>query len=181
MTVEEIAEAGDFDASQIAAAALQLLWQAQKGAGEYDVQEANVETERTEAGMTRLFVQIGRQDGIRPGDIVGAIANEAGVPGNKIGAIDIMDRSTFVEVPEADAERVIDALSRTKLRGKRVFVEVARPRREEPFEDNRGGRDGGFGGPRGSYGGRPGDRGRYDGDRPWRPGPPGAPRPPYRR
>ncbi len=178
MTVEDLAESGDFDASQIAAAALQLLWQAQKGAGEYDAAEANVETERTEAGMTRLFVQIGRQDGIRPGDIVGAIANEAGVPGNAIGAIDIMDRSTFVEVPEADAQRVIDALSRTKLRGKRVFVEVARPRRDEPFEDQRGGRDGGAPGFRGGYG-RP-DRGRFDNDRPWRPGPPGSPRPPRR-
>jgi ATP-dependent RNA helicase DeaD len=156
--------------SQVAAAALQLLWQAQKGAAEYDVAEADMESERTEAGMTRLFVQIGRQDGIRPGDIVGAIANEAGVPGNAIGAIDIMDRSTFVEVPEPDAARVIDALSRTKLRGKRVFVEVARPRREEPFGDQRGGRDGGQPGPRGPYG-RP-DRGRSDGDRPWRPGPP---------
>jgi len=179
MTVEELAEAGEYDSSQIAAAALQLLWQAQKGAGEYDISEANVETERTEAGMTRLFVQIGRQDGIRPGDIVGAIANEAGVPGNAIGAIDIMDRSTFVEVPEADAARVIEALSRTKLRGKRVFVEVARPRREEPFEDNRGRRDDGFGGPRDGF--RRPDRGRMDGDRGWRPGPPSGPRPPYRR
>jgi len=179
MTVEDLAESGEYDASQIAAAALQLLWQAQKGAGDYDVAEANVETERTEAGMTRLFVQIGRQDGIRPGDIVGAIANEAGVPGNAIGAIDIMDRSTFVEVPEADAARVIDALSRTKLRGKRVFVEVARPRREEPFEDNRGGRnDGNAGGRGGNW--RP-EPGRFDGGRQWRPGPPpGGQRPPRR-
>ena len=131
--------------------------------------------------MTRLFVQIGRQDGIRPGDIVGAIANEAGVPGNAIGAIDIMDRSTFVEVPEADAARVIEALSRTKLRGKRVFVEIARPKRDEPFEDQRGGRDDGNFGPRGggNYGGGP-NRGHGDGDRPWRPGPPGGSRPPRR-
>ena len=180
MTVEDLAESGDYDVSQVAAAALQLLWQAQKGAGEYDVAEANVESERTEAGMTRLFVQIGRQDGIRPGDIVGAIANEAGVPGNAIGAIDIMDRSTFVEVPEADAARVIEALSRTKLRGKRVFVEIARPKRDEPFDDPRGGRDGGQFGGRPGYGGPGPNRGRPDGDRPWRPAPPGN-RPPPRR
>ncbi|HLJ55597.1 MAG TPA: DEAD/DEAH box helicase [Chthonomonadaceae bacterium] len=177
MTVEELAESGDYDVSQVAAAALQLLWQAQKGAGDYDVSEANVETERAEAGMTRLYLQIGRQDGIRPGDIVGAIANEAGVPGNAIGAIDIMDRSTFVEVPEADAARVIEALSRTKLRGKRVFVEVARPRREEPFDEFRGRRDDGpYAAPRGQGGPY---RGRPDGDRPWRPGPPPG-RPPRR-
>ena len=132
-----------------------MLWQSQKGASDYDVTEADVIEERTETGMTRLFLQIGRQDGIRPtGDIVGAIANEAGVPGSAIGAIDIMDRSTFVEVPEADAARVMDVLGRTKLRGKRVYVDIARPRREDnefdgpprrPFDrdnnDNRSGRD----------------------------------------
>ncbi len=131
MTVEELTEEGKWDASQIAGAALQMLWQAQKGASDYDVTEVDVAQERTESGMTRLFLQIGRQDGVRPGDIVGAIANEAGVPGNAIGAIDIMDRSTFVEVPEADAARVMDMLNRTKLRGKRVYVDIARPRRED--------------------------------------------------
>lgn len=133
MTVEELMEEGNFDSSQIAAAALQMLWLTQKGAADYDIAEANVENERTETGMSRLFLQIGRQDGIRPGDIVGAIANEAGVPGSAIGAIDIMDRSAFVEVPEADAARVIEALNSTKMRGKRVYADIARPRKE--FED----------------------------------------------
>lgn len=171
MAVEELTESGDYDASQVAAAALQMLWQSQKGADNYDIAEADAETERAEAGMTRLFVQIGRQDGIRPGDIVGAIANEAGVPGNAIGAIDIMDRSTFVEVPEADAAAVIEALSRTKLRGKRVFVEIARPRQENGDEP-RTRRPDFDGPPRGGY--RGGDRGRNDGDRPFRPGPDGG-------
>ncbi len=133
MTVEELMEEGNYDSSQIAAAALQMLWLTQKGAADYDIAEATVENERTETGMSRLFLQIGRQDGIRPGDIVGAIANEAGVPGSAIGAIDIMDRSAFVEVPEADAARVLDALNRTKMRGKRVYADIARPRKE--FED----------------------------------------------
>lgn len=165
MTVEDLTEEGNYDASQIAAAALQMLWQSQKGAGDYDVAEANVETERAEQGMTRLFLQIGRQDGIRPGDIVGAIANEAGVPGQAIGAIDIMDRSTFVEVPEASSALVIEALSRTKLRGKKVYVEVARPRRdfegrERAFDRDSDDRPRGFGGSPGR-----GDSGR--GDRRW--------------
>lgn len=130
VTVEDLMSEGQFDTAQIAAAALQMLWQAQKGASDYDVNEAEVEVERTESGMVRLFLQIGRQDGIRPGDIVGAIANEAGVSGQSIGTIDIMDRSTFVEVPEAEAAHVMEALARTKLRGKRIFVDVARPREE---------------------------------------------------
>ena len=135
-TVQELAGEGQFDASQIAAASLQMLWQLQKGASDYDVTEADVEVERTETGMARLFLQIGRADGIRPGDIVGAIANEAGLSGNAIGTIDIMDRSTFVEVPEAEASRVMEALSRTTLRGKRIHVDIARPRAEG---DNGGG------------------------------------------
>jgi ATP-dependent RNA helicase DeaD len=155
VAVEEICSEGEFDASQIAAAAMQLLWQSQKGAADYDVTEADAQVERTEAGMTRLFLQIGRQDGVRPGDIVGAIANEAGVPGSAIGVIDIMDRSTFVEVPEADSARVIEALSRTKLRGKKVYIDVARPRRED-------GDEGGTFAPR---------RGPEPYNRPGRPGP----------
>ncbi len=175
VTIEELTEEGEYDAAQIAAAALQLLWQAQKGAGEYDIAESSIAEERAEAGMTRLFLQIGRQDGIRPGDIVGAIANEAGVPGNAIGAIDIMDHSAFVEVPEADAARVIEALTRTKIRGKKIAVEIARPRRESDIA-NEGPRPGGnrdFGGP---------NRGRDDrGPRPQRGGQGGRPQETYGR
>lgn len=164
-TVEELVSEGEYDAPQIAAAALQKLWLMQKGAADYALDATEGETEPVEPGMTRLFLQVGRQDGIRPGDIVGAIANEAGVSGNAIGAIEILERSTFVEVPEAEASHVIAALSRTKLRGKRVFVDVARPRRDE---EGRGGeqrpaprrdfgrgehqrdRSGNYGGPSGS-------------------------------
>ena len=169
ITVEEMAEESGCDTSQIAAVALQMLWQAQKGVTDYSAAEVNVQSERVEEGMTRLFLQIGRQDGIRPGDIVGAIANEAGVPGNAIGAIDIMDKSTFVEVPEAAAPKVIEALNRTKLRGKKIFVDVARPRSESDTfaartdeggdrggRGNFGGNGGGFRGGGGGFGGRPG-------------------------
>lgn len=134
MTVEELVNEGDFDATQVAAATMMLLWQAQKSASEYSIEEAQADDERAEPGMTRLFLQVGRMDGVRPGDIVGAIANEAGVSGNAIGAIDIMDRSTFVEVPEGDAQRVIEALANTKIRGRRVNVDIARPRRDDATE-----------------------------------------------
>ena len=160
ITVEEMAEESGCDTSQIAAVALQMLWQAQKGVTDYSAAEVNVQSERVEEGMTRLFLQIGRQDGIRPGDIVGAIANEAGVPGNAIGAIDIMDKSTFVEVPEAAAPKVIEALNRTKIRGKKIFVDVARPRSEsDTFAAPQG--DGGDRGGRGVFNG--GGRGNFNG------------------
>jgi ATP-dependent RNA helicase DeaD len=70
----------------------------------------------------RLFVGLGRSAGLRPSDLVGAIANEASVPGSAIGVIEIADRSALVEVPAEAADAVIDALRRTKLRGRRVVV-----------------------------------------------------------
>jgi ATP-dependent RNA helicase DeaD len=70
----------------------------------------------------RIFIGAGRMDSLRPGDLVGAIANEAGVPGNAIGSIRITDRFSLVEVPADQAEHVIQALRGTTLRGKRVTV-----------------------------------------------------------
>jgi ATP-dependent RNA helicase DeaD len=70
----------------------------------------------------RLFIGLGRNAGLRPGDLVGAIANEAGVPGSAIGAIEIADQFSLVEVPADAADHVIEALRSTKLRGKRVQV-----------------------------------------------------------
>jgi ATP-dependent RNA helicase DeaD len=72
--------------------------------------------------MARLFVGAGRMDALRPGDLVGAIANEAGVPGDAIGAIRITERFALVEVPEESAELVIRALRGTTIRGKKVTV-----------------------------------------------------------
>jgi hypothetical protein len=55
-----------------------------------------------------------------------------------------MDRSAFVEVPEADASRVMEALSRTKLRGKKVYVDIARPRREMDWPERGPGQEPSF-------------------------------------
>ncbi|MDI3317202.1 MAG: DEAD/DEAH box helicase [Bacillota bacterium] len=79
-----------------------------------------------EPGMVRLFIDIGRRDRVRPGDIVGAIAGESGIPGSVIGRIDIYDRFTFVEVPEEHAARVLRAMRDNQIRGKSVNVEPAR-------------------------------------------------------
>ena len=72
--------------------------------------------------MIRLFVGAGRRAGIRPGDLVGAITGEAGIESRSIGAIEISDGFSLVEVPETMADDVIDALRATKLRGLKVTV-----------------------------------------------------------
>jgi ATP-dependent RNA helicase DeaD len=72
--------------------------------------------------MTRLFVGGGREIGLRPADIVGAIANEAGLSGRAIGAIEIADRFALVEVPDEAADEVIRALNSASIRGRRLPV-----------------------------------------------------------
>jgi ATP-dependent RNA helicase DeaD len=73
-------------------------------------------------GMTRLFIGAGRERGIRPQDLVGAIANEAGLNGRQIGAIEIADRFSLVEVPEASADAVVSALRGRTIKGKKTTV-----------------------------------------------------------
>ena len=72
--------------------------------------------------MTRIYIGAGRRMGVRPGDLVGAITNEVGVEGSAVGAIEIADRFSLVEVPEEIAEDIIGALRSTTIKGKRVPV-----------------------------------------------------------
>ena len=71
---------------------------------------------------SRLYVGAGRGDGVRPQDLVGAIAGETHLRGNDIGAIRIFDRFALVEVPTDSVDRVIDAMSATTIRGKKAAV-----------------------------------------------------------
>jgi ATP-dependent RNA helicase DeaD len=74
------------------------------------------------ASMSRLFVSAGRGAGIRPKDLVGAIANESSLKGNQIGAIEITQNFSLVEVPEHAADEVIAALGRSTIKGKKTKV-----------------------------------------------------------
>jgi ATP-dependent RNA helicase DeaD len=73
-------------------------------------------------GATRLFVGLGRAGGMRPADLVGAITHEAGLSGRDVGAIQIADGFSLVDVPEAAADRVISALRAATIRGRQVMV-----------------------------------------------------------
>ena len=72
--------------------------------------------------VERIYIGVGRSAGIRPADLVGAIANEAGISSRDIGHIDITDRFSIVEVPGSAADNVIEALRNTTIRGKKVLV-----------------------------------------------------------
>jgi ATP-dependent RNA helicase DeaD len=79
-----------------------------------------------EAGMVRFRMNLGNQQGIRPGDVVGAIASEVGIPGKAIGAIDIQPDYTFVDVAEQHARQVLQKSGgKYSLRGKTVVIKLA--------------------------------------------------------
>jgi len=78
-----------------------------------------------EEGMVRLFIDVGRSAGVRPNDIVGAIANEADIPGKSIGAIDIYDEFTFVDVPIEYKAQVLERMSHASIRSRATRVRLA--------------------------------------------------------
>ena len=81
---------------------------------------------RREANMSRLFLNIGKKDRVRPNDIVGAIAGETGVPGSSIGGIDIYDSFSFVDIPSKDAAHVISVMNTNTIKGRPVNVELSK-------------------------------------------------------
>jgi ATP-dependent RNA helicase DeaD len=78
--------------------------------------------------MARIYVGVGRKAGVRPGDLVGAIANEAGLAGKEIGSIDITDKFSIVEVPESAVGGVIASMKRTTIKGTKASVRRDRGR-----------------------------------------------------
>ncbi|MDY7231526.1 DEAD/DEAH box helicase [Hyalangium rubrum] len=72
--------------------------------------------------ITRIYIGAGRNVGMRPADLVGAIAGEAGVESSRIGAIQITDAYSLVEVPDSLADQIVSALRQATLRGRKVPV-----------------------------------------------------------
>jgi ATP-dependent RNA helicase DeaD len=83
-------------------------------------------------GTTRLFVGTGRSSGVRPQDLVGVIARRSSLSGRDIGAIEIADRFSLVEVPETAADDVVAALRQVSIKGRKTTV------RRERYEGRKG-------------------------------------------
>jgi len=126
----------EFGPAEVAAAAAALLRRrpaaaAQGTASAGAAPERTAAPERPSAGApgaayTRLYVGIGSRDGIRPGDLVGAIAGEAGIQGTQVGKIEIRDTFSIVEVHAGVAERVIQSLNGTTMKGRSLRVDYDR-------------------------------------------------------
>lgn len=169
------------DGVEIAAAALRLLEQERAKRGRKVKVESSVEdadaigvaprgsgarpTPASGAAGVRIFITIGERDGVRAGDLVGAIAGTAGITGENIGRIELRDNHSLVEIVGEDAGRVAEKITGTSIKGRRVVARLERDRPPRP----EGGR--GFGGrDREERGDRPprsgGDRPRFGSDRP---------------
>jgi ATP-dependent RNA helicase DeaD len=152
VVVESLSVEGDV--MDIAAAAVKLAHIAGAGAGkeEADIPSAALPSGERRSGkpalsggktgksmkrsgevkMVQIYIGSGRKANMRPGDLVGAITNEAGIDGKSIGAIEVADRHSLVEIPEPLADQVIKALRATTIKGKRqtVRLDMAASRRK---------------------------------------------------
>ena len=122
--VEEFVNEKDYTAMDVAAAFLAEILGTADGKDAGSNKEDFGDT-GAEEGMVRLFINIGKKQGIRPGDILGAIAGESGISGNLVGTIDLYDKYTFVEVPREVASDVLEAMKNVKIKGKSINVEPA--------------------------------------------------------
>ena len=78
---------------------------------------------KNEKGMIRLSINVGKVDNVRPGNIVGAIANTSGIPGSAIGAIDIQQKKTYLDVSEKYVESVLRGMRNWKMHKKPVMID----------------------------------------------------------
>jgi ATP-dependent RNA helicase DeaD len=150
--VEQLVEEGPFDIADIAAAAARIANGSRSlvKAREQEINE-RVEPQPREAPSERSYaprptqdsapstqdspgektirlqMSVGRNDGIRPADVVGSIANEADIPGRDIGPIDIQDDVTYVGVPQRYVDVVLEKVGKKRFRGRAVNLKVAPP------------------------------------------------------
>lgn len=122
--VEDLANESGFDIAEIAAAAI-LIVGGDKPIKVKPEQMSSEHQAKSSEGMVRLFINIGRSGKVSPSNIVGAISNEADVPGKSIGAIDIYDRYTLVDIPSEYKEQVLSQMKNTRICRQRVTIRLA--------------------------------------------------------
>ncbi len=89
-------------------------------------ERAPAQTGQPLPAWTRLYFGVGRRDGVRPSDLVGAITGEAPIEGDRIGRIEIRDTHSSVEVAASVADKVIKSLATATIRGRPANVRVFR-------------------------------------------------------
>ncbi|MEX2178162.1 MAG: DbpA RNA binding domain-containing protein, partial [Gemmatimonadaceae bacterium] len=128
LTVEPLLS--DHDGLEIAAAALRLLEAAR-------ARPASPLGATAQGPVTRLYINVGSMDDVRPGDLVGAITNEAGISKAELGRVDVRDKHSTVEVATPVANTVVSKLTGLQMKGRRVLARIDEDRpRERPKRDD---------------------------------------------
>ena len=117
----------EFDGVEVAAAAVQLLERervahAASADAKSTAAAGSSPRGRSTAGMVSLFVTVGSRDGVQPGDLVGAIANTAGITSAEVGKIDVRESHSLVEVAADVVDSVIERVTGTSIKGRRAVV-----------------------------------------------------------
>jgi hypothetical protein len=115
----------EYDGAEVAAAALRLLERERERPREAPAEQGTAKAAKETA---RLFINIGTRDNVQARDLVGAIANEAGVPGDRIGRVELRDGHSLVEVPADVAEQVAAKLTGVMVRGRRLAARLDQDR-----------------------------------------------------
>ena len=132
LAIEPLLE--EFDGIEIAAAAMELLEQERAKARV----GPDVPGSGPRDGMARLFLNVGARDGLRTGDVLASIGNDAGVPGTEVGKIEIRDSHTIIEVASGSAAVIVEKLTGKSISGRRAIVRPDQDVGERPSTGTRG-------------------------------------------
>lgn len=127
--VRSLCGKNDLDPMAVAAAALQALWQSSYGALAEDADEELAPATKSYVWM---MISVGRRDGMNPAELLQVVQAETGLGKLDLGKIHIEDNRTLVEVPSDKADKIILDLRRTRIKGKRVKVDLSSPPAASP-------------------------------------------------
>lgn len=121
--LERLVQEG-YSAESIACALLSMKLAKETRAIPEFVRPVPRETPQGRSKTVKVVISVGRQQRVAPNFILGALVDATGMPGKSFGKIDIFDRHTTVEVPEADQAHIIDSMNEGKINGNRVTVKL---------------------------------------------------------
>lgn len=102
---------------------------------ERDLNEAIPERKKFKKDSNRLenterfHINLGKKQGIRPGDILGAVAGECDIPGYDIGEIEVLDNFSFFTAVKDHKHRILDRMNKSQIKGMDVVVEVSKEKK----------------------------------------------------
>ncbi len=118
-----------YDPAEVAAAAVALLREKQPAVAPPASTQAG---QHSPVAWVKLFLSVGDRDGLRPGDLLGAILGETGIAREHVGKIEIRESFSLVEVDQSVAHATIQAVNGTTIRGRAVRADFDRGGRNRP-------------------------------------------------